>query len=95
MRQRSGPGQTFPLHTPLLRAQVARQLMAEGCDQCPKSEDVWLEAARLQTPESAKAILARAIGQLPDSVKLWMAAARLETEDAATARVLRKVCACV
>lgn len=68
--------------------------MAEGCEQCPKSEDVWLEAARLQTPEAAKAVLAKGIAQLPDSYKLWMAAARLETEDAATARVLRKVCVC-
>ncbi len=80
-----------PCGCPAPLLQVARQLMAEGCEQCPKSEDVWLEAARLQTPEVAKAVLAKGIAQLPDSFKLWVAAARLETDDAAKARVLRKV----
>ena len=26
---------------------AARKLIKAGCEQCPKSEDVWLEAARL------------------------------------------------
>ena len=34
---------------------------------CPTEQDVWLEAARLQTPENAKAILARGVAALPDS----------------------------
>ena len=59
-----------------------------GCELCPSSEDVWLEAARLQTPENAKAILARGVAALPDSVKLWMQAARLEQSDDAKKRVL-------
>ena len=59
-----------------------------GCELCPTSEDVWLEAARLQTPENAKAILARGVAALPDSVKLWMQAARLEQSDDAKKRVL-------
>jgi pre-mRNA-processing factor 6 len=25
----------------------ARAIIAKGCEECPKSEDVWLEAARL------------------------------------------------
>ena len=29
------------------RMVAARKLIKQGCDQCPKSEDVWLEAARL------------------------------------------------
>lgn len=33
----------------------------------PAVQDVWLEAARLQTPENAKAILARGVAALPDS----------------------------
>ena len=41
---------------------------------CPASEDVWLEAARLQSPENAKAVLARGVAAIPDSVKLWMQA---------------------
>lgn len=56
------------------RLQAARQLIMQGLDNCPTNEDVWLEAARLQTPENAKAVLARAVGQLPESVKLWLQA---------------------
>jgi pre-mRNA-processing factor 6 len=29
------------------RMVAARKIIKEGCEQCPKSEDVWLEAARL------------------------------------------------
>ena len=50
----------------------ARHLAAKGCELCPTSEDVWLEAARLQTPETAKAVLARGVAAIPTSVKLWM-----------------------
>lgn len=34
---------------------AARALAMKGTEACPQSEDVWLEAARLQTPENAKA----------------------------------------
>lgn len=44
----------------------------QGIDACPKNEDVWLEAARLQTQENARALLARGVQSLPTSVKLWM-----------------------
>jgi pre-mRNA-processing factor 6 len=30
------------------KLQTARTIIAEGCEKCPSSEDVWLEAARLQ-----------------------------------------------
>jgi hypothetical protein len=26
---------------------AARQIIAQGCEECPQSADVWLEAARL------------------------------------------------
>ena len=29
------------------KVQAARNLIMKGCEECPKSEDVWLEAARL------------------------------------------------
>ena len=29
------------------RIVAARKTIRQGCEQCPKSEDVWLEAARL------------------------------------------------
>ncbi|PRW56239.1 STABILIZED1 [Chlorella sorokiniana] len=70
------------------KLQQARELMMKGCEMCPNNEDVWLEAARLQTPENAKALLARGVAALPDSVKLWMQAARLEQSDEAKKRVL-------
>lgn len=67
----------------------ARKIIMKGCDMCPESEDVWLEAARLHTPEQAKVILARAVKHVPKSVKIWLQAAALET-DTAQKKVLRK-----
>lgn len=32
----------------------ARELAAKGCLACPKSEDMWMETARLNTPANAK-----------------------------------------
>ena len=29
------------------KLQAARNLIMKGCEECPKSEDIWLEAARL------------------------------------------------
>eukprot|EP00879_Flechtneria_rotunda_P002532 GHRR01002730.1.p1 GENE.GHRR01002730.1~~GHRR01002730.1.p1 ORF type:complete len:774 (+),score=274.42 GHRR01002730.1:968-3289(+) len=72
------------------KLQVARTIIAEGCEKCPTSEDVWLEAARLQPPEMAKAVLARGVANIPTSYKLWIAAARLEQDDTAKQRVLRR-----
>jgi hypothetical protein len=70
------------------RLAAARELAMKGCEMCPGSEDAWMEASRLQTPDNAKAVLARGVAALPDSVKLWMQAARLEGVDAARKRVL-------
>jgi hypothetical protein len=70
--------------------QTARTIIAEGCEKCPSSEDVWLEAARLQPPDMAKAVLARGVANIPTSYKLWIAAARLEADDVARQRVLRR-----
>lgn len=70
------------------RLAQAKELIMKGCEMCPGSEDVWLEASRLQTPENAKAILARGVASLPDSVKLWIQAASLEITEPAKKRVL-------
>lgn len=69
---------------------TARKIIAEGCRQCPKNEDVWLHAAELNTPENAKVILAQAVQHLPQSIKIWLKAASLETDVKARKRVLRK-----
>eukprot|EP00803_Ostreobium_quekettii_P004876 evm.model.scf_1630.6 EVM.evm.TU.scf_1630.6 scf_1630:19839-27733(+) len=72
------------------KLQAARQTIQKGCEQCPHSEDVWLEAARLQPPNNSRAVLAQGVALNPLSVKLWMQAARLETNEAAKSRVLRR-----
>ncbi|RHY32508.1 hypothetical protein DYB32_002503 [Aphanomyces invadans] len=68
----------------------ARKVIAEGCESCPTNEDVWLEAARLQTPENARTILANAVRHVPTSVKVWLQAAKLEPNDESTKLVLRR-----
>jgi pre-mRNA-processing factor 6 len=68
----------------------ARSIIARGCEECPKNEDVWLEAARLNTPDNAKIILANAVREIPQAVKIWLHAADLETEPKVKKRILRK-----
>lgn len=40
----------------------------KGCETNPLSEDLWLEAARLQPPDTAKAVIAQAARHIPTSV---------------------------
>ena len=88
------------------RMVTARKIIKAGCENCPKSEDVWLEAARLhvgsiyliddetltwiQNNHDAKIILANAVQYVGQSVKIWMTAADLENDQKAKKRVLRK-----
>ncbi|KAJ3069101.1 hypothetical protein HDU98_007829 [Podochytrium sp. JEL0797] len=69
---------------------TARELASKGCEECPKSEDMWLESARLNNTENAKIILATAVRQVPTSVKIWLRAVSLETAVKAQKRVLRR-----
>jgi hypothetical protein len=69
---------------------AARKIILSGCEACPDAEDVWLEAARLRSPENAKTILASAIHHLPQSVKIWLRAADLETDPERKKVVLRR-----
>ncbi|KAH9812567.1 PRP1 splicing factor, N-terminal-domain-containing protein [Melampsora americana] len=69
---------------------AARKIMAHACEECPKSEDAWLENANLNTPENAKVVLADAVTHLPHSVKIWLKAVSLEHEIPAKKRVMRK-----
>ena len=61
-----------------------------SCPFAPQSEDVWLEAARLQPGDTAKAVVAQAVRHLPQSVRIYIRAAELETDIRAKKRVLRK-----
>ncbi|ORY50364.1 hypothetical protein BCR33DRAFT_713186 [Rhizoclosmatium globosum] len=69
---------------------AARELAAKGCEECPLSEDIWLESARLNTTDNAKIILATAVRHIPSSVKIWLRAMSLEKEVKAQKRVLRR-----
>jgi pre-mRNA-processing factor 6 len=70
---------------------IARKVIAQGCENCKMSEDVWLESARLNTRDNAKVVLARAIAAgLTTSVKIWLKAAELETDTNSKKRVIRK-----
>lgn len=68
----------------------ARKLIVEGCEICPDSEDVWLEAARLHPNDRAKTILAAGARRIPHSVKIFLRAADLESNDVDKKAVLRK-----
>ncbi|KAJ1721164.1 U4/U6 x U5 tri-snRNP complex subunit Prp1 [Coemansia erecta] len=69
----------------------ARAVIAQACERCARSEDVWLEAARLAaSPNDARAVLAQAARHVPRSVRLWTAAADLEQQAGQQKRVLRR-----
>lgn len=72
------------------KVQSARNLIMKGTEMCPKSEDVWLEAARLQTPDMAKAVIATAVRTLPFSPRIWIKGADLEIEAKDKKKVFRK-----
>lgn len=72
------------------KIQSARNLIMQGTEMCPKSEDVWLEAARLQPQDLSKGVIAQAIRQIPNSVRVWIKAADLEIETKAKRKVYRK-----
>ena len=50
----------------------AREVIQKGCENCPKNEDVWLEAVRLNSHENGKRICAKAIIYVPKSVRVWL-----------------------
>ncbi|KAL4814201.1 PRP1 splicing factor, N-terminal-domain-containing protein [Aspergillus spinulosporus] len=72
------------------RIVTARNVIAKGCELCPKSEDAWLENIRLNEGHNAKVIAANAIKNNDHSTRLWIEAMRLETEPRAKKNVLRQ-----
>ncbi|CRK11519.1 hypothetical protein BN1723_009390 [Verticillium longisporum] len=68
---------------------AARNVIARGCEKCPKNVDVWLENIRLNDVRNAKIIAAEAIKKNDKSVLLWVEAMRLENEPRAKKRVIR------
>jgi pre-mRNA-processing factor 6 len=72
------------------KLQAARSIIAQGLQQCTDSEDLWLEAARLETPDKCRAVLATAATKMPQSVKIWLAAASKEMDKAIKIKILRR-----
>ncbi|GMH95881.1 hypothetical protein TrST_g3399 [Triparma strigata] len=69
----------------------ARALIRQGCEACPGSEDVWLEAVRLSgSSDLGKSICSEGIEKIPNSVKLYLKAADLEVGPKQKKVVLRK-----
>ncbi|KAH0538116.1 hypothetical protein FGG08_005278 [Glutinoglossum americanum] len=68
---------------------AARNVIARGCEHCPKSEDAWLENIRLNENHNAKIIAANAIKNNEHSVRLWIEAMKLENDPRAKKRVIR------
>ncbi|KAL1564540.1 putative protein STABILIZED1 [Salvia divinorum] len=69
---------------------AARQLSMKGCEECPKSEDMWLEACRLASLADAKDLVERGLRWIPMSVNLWMPAAKLESDYINKLRLLKE-----
>eukprot|EP00942_MAST-04A_sp_MAST-4A-sp1_P012091 g12091.t1 len=69
---------------------MAKQIMQDACLQCPKHEDIWIEAARLDQKHNAKVILARGVKHVPLSETLWLKAHELEDNLEQKKTVLRK-----
>jgi len=68
---------------------AARNVIARGCEYCPKSEDAWLENIRMNDNHNAKIIAANAIKNNDRSTRLWIEAMKLESDPRAKKRVLR------
>lgn len=87
----NGPGWVAAARLEELAGKIvaARNLIARGCLQCPKNEDVWLESIRLNDRHNAKIIAAQAIQKNNRSVRLWVEAMKLETDSRSKKRVIR------
>lgn len=72
------------------RPQKARSVIDQGCQNCPNSEDVWLESMRLNEKKYAKVLAANAVQLLPHSINIWLAASRLEDDENAKKRVIQR-----
>ncbi|SCU80378.1 LADA_0B06986g1_1 [Lachancea dasiensis] len=71
---------------------TAKSLIDQGCDQCPRDEDIWLENIRLNSSDLklSKILVAQALSFNEESLKLWLKAVELELETLNKKRVIRK-----
>lgn len=70
----------------------AKKLIQQGCNNCPRDEEIWIESVRLHRVDLkySKIIVAEGVKFNPKSIKLWLKATELEQEDFNKRRVLRK-----
>lgn len=70
----------------------AKKLISQGCQNCSKNEDIWLENIRLNRYDlkTCKIIVTEAIKFNTKSLKLWLKAIELENEAFNKKRVIRK-----
>ncbi|KAI2627406.1 pre-mRNA splicing factor [Hypomontagnella submonticulosa] len=87
----NGPGWIAAARVEELAGKIvaARNVIARGCEHCPKNEDVWLESIRLNEGRNAKVIAAQAIQKNNRSVVLWVEAMKLEDDTRSKKRVIR------
>ena len=69
---------------------AARNKIAQGCANCPNSEDCWIENISLNEKANAKIIAAEALKRNDQSTRLWIQAMELEDETKAKKRVMRQ-----
>lgn len=74
------------------KIKIAQNIIEQGCENCPRSEDVWLESIRLNAIDNhvCKVLVAKGIKFIPNSLQLWLKAAELESEIFNKQRVIRK-----
>ena len=70
----------------------ARSLVQEGCEKCPKSEELWLTNLEFNLDDipASKVIVADAIRYNFKSISLWFKAVELEHDNLSKVRILRK-----
>ncbi|QHS71618.1 U4/U6-U5 snRNP complex subunit PRP6 [Saccharomyces paradoxus] len=71
---------------------IAKKIIQNGCQECPRSSDIWLENIRLHDSDIhyCKTLVATAINFNPASPLLWFKAIDLESTTINKYRVVRK-----
>lgn len=71
---------------------VAKKIIENGCQECPRSSDIWLENIRIHESDIhyCKTLVATAINFNPTSPLLWFKAIDLESTTVNKYRVVRK-----
>ncbi|KAL3228951.1 hypothetical protein RNJ44_02038 [Nakaseomyces bracarensis] len=71
---------------------AARSLIQQGCIECPRDEEIWLENIRMNESDivTRKVLTANALRFIPKSTNLWLRAIEFESERSNKYRVVRR-----